>query len=161
MASPPYPPIVVATRNDGKEAVAQAVLCDLPDWFGIEEATLAYIAAAGRLAMLEARAEGATVGFVSLERATAAAMEVHVIGVLRGWHRRGVGRALVGAAAEVARAAGASLLTVKTLSSAHPDPGYAATRRFYEAEGFLPVAELPEHWGPDNPCLLMAKVLTA
>ena len=51
------------------------------------------------------------------------------------------------------------LLTVKPLSSADPDPGYAATRRFYEAEGFLPVAELPLHWGPDNPCLLMARVL--
>ena len=150
---------MVAACSDGKEAVAEAVLRDLPDWFGIEEATRNYIAAAGRLPMLVAQADGATVGFLSLERMTAAAVDVHVVGVLRAWHRRGVGHALIAAAAEAARAEGARLLTVKTLSSADPDPGYAATRRFYEAEGFLPVAELPLHWGPDNPCLLMARVL--
>ncbi len=159
MISPPSPPIVVAPQEHGKEAVAETILRDLPDWFGIEEATLGYIAMAGRLPMLVARAEGLAVGFLCLEQATPAAIDVHVVGVLHAWHRRGVGHALIAAAAESARAQGAALLTVKTLSSRHPDPGYAATRRFYEAEGFLPVAELPEHWGPDNPCLLMARVL--
>jgi GNAT superfamily N-acetyltransferase len=160
MTPPLPPPIVVAPLEHSKEEVAEAILRDLPDWFGIEEATLGYIAKAGRLPMLVARAEGQTVGFVCLEQATPAAIDVHVIGVLRAWHRQGVGHALIDAAAASARAQGAALLTVKTLSSRHPDPGYAATRRFYEAEGFLPVAELPEHWGPDNPCLLMARVLT-
>ncbi|MDA0220515.1 MAG: N-acetyltransferase, partial [Proteobacteria bacterium] len=62
------------------------MLRDLPDWFGIEEATRNYIAAAGRLPMLVAQADGATVGFLSLERMTAAAVDVHVVGVLRAWH---------------------------------------------------------------------------
>lgn len=159
MLSPPSPPIVVAPLDQGKEAVAEAILRDLPDWFGIEEATRGYIAMAGRLPMLVARARDRPVGFLSLEQATPSAIDVHVIGVLHAWHRRGVGHALIEAAAQCARQRGAALLTVKTLSSRHPDPGYAATRRFYEAEGFLPVAELPEHWGPESPCLLMARVL--
>jgi len=142
-----------------RAAIAEAILRDLPDWFGIESATAAYIAAAGDLPMLAAVSDGATVGFLSLERTTPAAMDVHVVGVLRAWHRHGVGHALIEAAAEHARQAGARLLTVKTLSSRHDDPYYARTRRFYEAEGFLPVAELPEHWGPENPCLLMARVI--
>lgn len=151
--------IRVVDRHHDREALAERVLRDLPDWFGIEEAILGYIAAAGRMPMLAAEADGAAIGFASLERATASAIDVHAIGVLRAWHGHGAGRALIEAAAERAWAEGCRLLTVKTLSSAHPDPFYAATRRFYERCGFVPVAELPELWGPDNPCLLMARVL--
>jgi len=149
----------ITRPQTGRAAITEAILRDLPDWFGIESATAAYIAAAGDLPMLAAVSDGATVGFLSLEQTTPAATDIHVIGVLHAWHRNGVGRLLIEAAADQARQAGARLLTVKTLSSRHDDPYYARTRRFYEAEGFLPVAELPEHWGPENPCLLMARVL--
>ncbi len=64
-------------------------------------------------------------------------------------------------AADYARAEGFSLLHVKTLAPtlSDPDPGYAATRAFYAAVGFLPLEELPQVWGPENPCLLMVMVL--
>ena len=150
--------VTVRPCHHQRETLAEAVLRDLPDWFGIEESTRAYIAAAGRLPMLIAESDGVAVGFLCLERTTAAAMDIHVVGVLRAWHRRGVGHALLAAFVATARDDGASLLTVKTLSARHPDPFYAATRRFYEAEGFLPVAEL-DLWGPENPCLLMAMPL--
>jgi len=39
-------------------------------------------------------------------------------------------------------------------------PGYAATRRFYEAIAFEPIEVFPALWGPDNPCLLMLKGLS-
>ena len=73
--------------------------------------------------------------------------------VLPEQHRRGIGRALVERAAAYARAEGLTLLHVKTLAPSDPDPGYAATRRFYEAVGFMPLEELPQVWGPENPCL--------
>ncbi len=50
-------------------------------------------------------------------------------------------------------------LTVKTLSSTHPDPDYAETRAFYAAMGFVPLMELPDLWDPGNPCLVMLKKL--
>jgi len=53
---------------------------------------------------------------------------------------------------------GVELLTVKTLGPSHPDAGYAKTRAFYAACGFLPVVELLDLW-PGNPCLIMAKPL--
>ncbi len=81
------------------------------------------------------------------------------MGVLAGWHRRGVGRALVERAESYARAEGFSLLHVKTLAPSDPDPGYAATRAFYAAAGFRPLEVLPEVWGPDDPCLLMVRPL--
>jgi len=98
-----------------------------------------------------------------------------LMGVLPAWHRRGIGRALVERAASYARAEGFTLLHVKTLAPSDPDPGYAATRRFYEAMCFVPLEELPQVWGPENsrrravergtagaplnPCLLLVRPL--
>ena len=82
-----------------------------------------------------------------------------MLAVLPDHHRRGIGRALVERAAAHARAEGRTLLHVKTLAPSDPDPGYAATRRFYEALGFVPLEELPQVWGPENPCLIMVRPL--
>lgn len=80
--------------------------------------------------------------------------------VQRSWHRKGVGRALLSAAESAAVADGVRVLSVKTLGPSHPDSGYAATRRFYAAVGFLPVEAIPDLW-PGNPCLVMVKFLCA
>jgi hypothetical protein len=64
-------------------------------------------------------------------------------------------------ATKYAGAEGYSLLHVKTLAPSDPDPGYAATRAFYEAVGFLPLEVLPQVWGPENPCLLLVRPLWA
>ena len=82
-----------------------------------------------------------------------------MIGVLADRHRGGIGRALLAAAEGWLRERGVRYLTVKTLSSTDPDPGYAGTRAFYEATGFVPLMELPTLWGAGNPCLVMLKTL--
>jgi GNAT superfamily N-acetyltransferase len=95
------------------------------------------------------------IGFVTLLKTSEDALELHVMGVLPAWRRRGAGRALVKRAAAYAREEGYSLLHVKTLAPSDPDPGYATTRAFYAATGFRALEELPQVWGPANPCLLM------
>jgi hypothetical protein len=40
-----------------------------------------------------------------------------------------------------------------------PYPPYTATRAFYEAAGSVPLAELPQVRGAENPCLLMVRAL--
>jgi hypothetical protein len=45
---------------------------------------------------------------------------------------------------------------VKTLGPSYPDEGYAQTRGFYVARGFVPLEELLELWDA-NPCLLLVK----
>jgi GNAT superfamily N-acetyltransferase len=72
-------------------------------------------------------------------------------------HRKGVGRRLVAFAEDEARRTGAHFLTVKTLGPSAQSSHYEATRRFYEAVGFLALEEFTAVWGEDNPCLLMAK----
>ena len=96
---------------------------------------------------------------MTLRETSEDALEFHVMGVLPAWHRRGGGRALVERAATYARAEGYSLLHVKTLAPGDPDPGYAATRAFYEAMRFRPLEVLPQVWGPENPCLLLVRPL--
>jgi len=143
----------------GQGALAERILRALPDWFGIESALIDYARAADELPTFVADRGEQTAGFLTLKPTSTHAVEVHVMAVLPGQHRRGVGRALVERAADYARAEGRTLLHVKTLAPSDPDPSYAATRAFYAAVGFLPLEELPEVWGPDDPCLLMVKVL--
>ena len=150
---------IVPASDDEKAAICTEMLRGLPDWFGIPEAIDAYVAEVPALPMLVARDGGRTVGFVSLRRHAPAAWELHLIAVAPDRHRQGVGRRLLAAAEAMVQAEGATYLSVKTLSAANPDPGYAATRRFYEAMGFVPLMELPTLWSPENPCLVMVKRL--
>jgi GNAT superfamily N-acetyltransferase len=151
----------VIERVDGPAAasVAEAVLRDLPDWFGLEEPLRGYVDAARTSPTFIARADEVAVGFVTIKSQTAHAAEILVMGVRREWHRRGVGRALVTAAVEWARSEHARLLQVKTLGPSHPSTDYARTRAFYEALGFIALEESTAPWGEANPCLIMVKPL--
>ena len=165
----------------GYAAAAEGILRALPSWFGIESSIVEYATAVEELPTFvalpgeegdvdvseaaETAADDAggaardVIGFLTVKPTSADALELHVMGVLAEWHRRGVGRALVERAAAYARAEGFALLHVKTLAANDSDPGYAATRAFYLALGFRPLEVLPAVWGPENPCLLLVKPL--
>jgi coenzyme F420-0:L-glutamate ligase/coenzyme F420-1:gamma-L-glutamate ligase len=136
-----------------RSRIAERVLRDLPDWFGIEEATQRYI---DRAAQLTTFAVGDD-AFLSLERHTPRAAEIWVMGVRRERHRSGVGRALVRTAEAWCAANGIEYLQVKTLAETRPSEGYARTRAFYEACGFTPLEVFPELWDPANPALQLVK----
>jgi len=136
-----------------RSRIAEAVLRDLPEWFGIEESTAAYIAEAAELPTL---AVAPDIGFLCLKQHTPQAVELYVIGVRREHHRTGVGRALVAVAEAWCRARGARYLHVKTLGPSRESSGYGATRAFYEALGFVALEELHGLWD-DNPALILVK----
>jgi len=137
-----------------RSRIAKAVLRDLPDWFGIEEATRAYIEDAAALPTFAVEPD---LGFLCLKQHTPRAAELYVMGVRQEQHRRGIGRALVAAAERWCRARGVRYLQVKTLGPSRPDPGYDATRMFYEAVGFVAIEELHGLWSHDNPTLILLK----
>jgi coenzyme F420-0:L-glutamate ligase / coenzyme F420-1:gamma-L-glutamate ligase len=139
-----------------RSRIAEAVLRDLPEWFGIEQATRDYIEAA---AALPTFAVGPDLGFLCLKQHTPRAAEVYVMGVLREHHRRGVGRALVATAEAWCRARGIRYLQVKTLGPSRSSRGYDATRAFYEAVGFVPLEELHGFWDEENPALILVKAV--
>lgn len=140
------------------------ILGTLPEWFGIPESTAEYVEKARTAETWTARAGGDPAGDVRgvllVDRPFAWVAEVHLIAVDRQARGGGAGRAMLTALEHDARDRAVRLLLVKTLGPSHPDAGYAQTRRFYEAFGFLPLAETDE-WGADNPCLFMVKPLDA
>jgi len=137
-----------------RSRLAEVVLRDLPEWFGIEESTQGYIEAAASLPTFGVKPN---VGFLCLKQHTPRAAEVYVMGVRRELHRRGIGRALVRAAEGWCRGRGVRYLHVKTLGPSRPDREYGATRAFYEGLGFVALEELHGLWDEENPTLLLVK----
>ncbi len=101
----------------------ERILRALPHWFGIEEANRAYVESLGRLPGAVAEAGGEIVGFIALEAHDPKSLEIHVLCVEPGRHRRGVGRELVRWSRDFALARGAHWLHVKTRG---PAPGAPA-----------------------------------
>jgi GNAT superfamily N-acetyltransferase len=139
--------------------VAEAAMRALPQWFGLEEPLRHYVQAARTLPTFIATENSAGVGFLTLKPQTPVASEIFALGVLREWHRHGIGRALVEAAVQFAQSQGVRLLQVKTLGPSHPSENYARTRVFYESLGFIPMEETTAFWGAANPCLILVKPL--
>lgn len=137
--------------------VCEAILRALPEWFGIEAATVQYIRDVDELPTFVAFVDGRAVGFMTVKQHFPQAAELYVLGVLPEMHHRGVGRALLARVEAYLREQGVEYLQVKTLNATHPDPGYTKTRLFYEAMGFTPLEEFKTMWDEANPCLLMVK----
>lgn len=146
--------VVEVEQPSERARLCEIVLRDLPEWFGIEEATAAYIRDVAELPTFGVGDDA----FVSLKLHSPLAAEVYVMGVRRARHGQGLGTALLRAAEEYLSAHGVEYLQVKTLGPSDPDAGYARTRRFYEARGFVPLEELHDLW-EHNPCLIMVKRL--
>lgn len=143
----------------GKSEVTKSVLLSLPDWFGIEEFTNAYIRNSGELPRFVAFEEDRAVGFLSLKKHSEYAAEVYVMGVLPEFHRKGIGQALLKEAESWLADKGVEFLQVKTLSEDRECEFYKKTRLFYQANGFRPLEVFSELWDASNPCFLMVKSL--
>lgn len=140
--------------------VAERILRGLPEWFGIESALLAYAAEAESHRNFIALVEDEVAGFVTLVPHNRFTLELHCLALSRAFHRTGIGTQLCRAAESWWGQMGGKLVQVKTLGPSHPDPNYAKSRLFYEAQGFVPVEEFAELW-PGVPCLLLVKALAS
>lgn len=147
--------------QSGEHPACENVLRSLPDWFGVEESLLQYVADARDATRFEtfiAEDSGRVVGFVTLRRHFPESGELHCLGVLPEFHDKGVGRVLVAKVEDVLRHAGAAYLQVKTMGPSRPCEFYARTLAFYRAVGFVPLEEIHGLWGK-IPCLVLVKRL--
>jgi GNAT superfamily N-acetyltransferase len=87
--------------------------------------------------------------------------EVAVMAVVPDCHRLGVGTAMLRLVEQAVAERGVEFLQVKTRGPSRPDEGYEKTRAFYFAYGFRPLEEFPDLWDPENPALVMVKVVRA
>jgi GNAT superfamily N-acetyltransferase len=146
--------VVEVAEPAERSRLCESILRELPDWFGIEEATAAYIRDVADLPTFAVGDDG----FLAVKLHTPKAAELYVMGVRPERHRRGIGTALLAAAEDYLRERDVEYFQVKTLGPSHPDEGYERTRRFYEARGFVALEEIHGLWEA-NPCLLMVKSL--
>jgi GNAT superfamily N-acetyltransferase len=156
---------VTGARTIRALSEADALACDeivrgLPEWFGLEsgirEAAVAVRSQAGLVSELP---DGSVGGFLTWTRPFPEAAEITWMAVRSDLHRLGHGRGLIESLCERLGPAGVRLVVVKTLSASGESEEYERTRAFYLASGFLPLLELPELWGPENPCLLLVRPL--
>lgn len=141
----------------GDPTVTEKILRSLPDWFGIEEATKAYISESKKLPMFVALLDQAPIGFLSLKKHGQFSCEVYVMGVMPTFHHKNVGKELIKQSEEYLSKQGFEFLQVKTLDKSRESEFYRKTRLFYQSMGFKKLEVFPTLWDETNPCLLLVK----
>ena len=145
--------------DGGAGQICAEILRLLPAWFGIVEANDDYIRTADTHPGVVAAVGGDDVGIATVKHHSPYAAEIYLMAVKPDHHRHGIGRIMLRAVEERLAADGVEFLQVKTLSAARVDEGYAKTRSFWLACGFLPLEEFPTLWDPSNPALQLNKTV--
>ena len=143
--------IKIIVYDADKQIIARTILESLPDWFGIPEATEEYIADSKGRPFFCAYADDTPIGFLYLKETGRHTVELAVMGVLKEYHRQGVGRKLFAEAKNEAKRLGYSFIQVKTVQMGRYDI-YDDTNRFYLSLGFKELEVFPTLWDKCNPC---------
>ena len=143
--------ITKLTNNAEKQTITRLILEALPDWFGIPEAREEYIEESRDNIFFCAYDENTPVGFLYIKETGKDTAELAVMGVLKEYHRQGIGRALFEHAKAAAREAGYSFLQVKTVQMGKYED-YDNTNKFYLSLGFKEFEVFPTLWDEWNPC---------
>ena len=138
-------PAIIQSPEE-KAAISAQILRSLPEWFGLPESTAEYIEACRSLPFWAEYRDGTPVGFLAMRETGPYTAELYVMGVLKEYHRQGVGRALFSSFQEY----------TKTVDAGRY-PEYDRTRLFYESLGFRKLETFPTLWDEWNPCLVLIR----
>jgi GNAT superfamily N-acetyltransferase len=139
------------TESAEKQRITRLILEALPDWFEVTEPREAYIRESASCLLFAAYDEDRPVGFLCLKETGKDTLELHVMGILKEYHRRGIGKELFMKAKEAAVRNGYSFLQVKTVQMGMYED-YDKTNLFYRALGFKEFEVFPLLWDENNPC---------
>ena len=136
---------------DERQKIARGILEALTDWFEVEESREKYIKESADQPFWAAVEDDVPAGFLCLKETGKETMELAVMGVLKDYHRRGLGRRLFAAAKDYAAREGYSFIQVKTVRSGMYED-YDITNEFYKSLGFKELEVLEDYWDEANPC---------
>ena len=139
------------TCENEKREISRYILESLTEWFEIPEAREKFIRDSADKDFFCAFAENKPVGFLYLEQTGNATVELAVMGVLKEYHRHGIGKALFESAKKTAGEKGYSFMQVKTVQMGKYED-YDKTNLFYISLGFKEFEVFPTLWDEDNPC---------
>lgn len=138
-------------RVNDKLVISRTILESLTEWFEVDEAREEYIANSKNQAFFVAKDNDKSIGFLCLKETGKSTVELAVMGVLKEYHRQGVGKQLFDHAYMFAKENGYEFIQVKTVAMGYYDD-YDKTNRFYQSLGFKELEIFPELWDKANPC---------
>lgn len=141
-----------------KSKITSDILTTLPEWFGIEESINEYILGVKDSLYYLILKDDKYIGFFSIKIVNKVTAELYVNGIVKEYHRKGIGGYSIKYIEDSLRSRGIKILIVKTVGEGLNNIPYKNTRRYYTKVGFLPLEEIVGIWG-DIPCLIMIKSL--
>ena len=141
-----------------KRQITRHILESLIEWFGIPEAREDYIEKSAGQLFFAAIEDSTPIGFLYLKETGKDTVELYVMGVLKEYHRHGVGRGLFEAAKASALKNGYSFIQVKTVQMDRYEE-YDRTNQFYISMGFKEFELFPTLWDEWNPCQIYVMAL--
>ena len=143
--------IIEITNDEDKKRITRNILEALPEWFGIPEAREEYIHDSTGKAFFCAVENEKDLGFLYLRETGKDTVELAVMGVLKEYHRKGIGKQLFIHAKKTAKEMGYSFIQVKTVQMGKYE-SYDDTNRFYISIGFKEFEVFSTLWDEWNPC---------
>lgn len=143
--------IVEITDDLEKIEITRNILQALPDWFGIPESREEYIQDSVNKPFFCARTNEKNIGFLYLKQTGKDTVEIAVMGVLKEYHRKGIGQSLFEYVKKEIHKKGYSFIQVKTVQMGKYE-NYDKTNKFYLSLGFKEFEIFPDLWDKWNPC---------
>ena len=141
-----------------KENITRYILEALPDWFGLPEFREEYIQDSIGKIFFCAYKNKKPIGFLYLKQTGKETVELAVMGVLKEYHRNGIGKSLFEYARNIISEKGYSFIQVKTVQMGKYE-SYDKTNKFYIALGFKEFEIFPTLWDEWNPCQIYVMAL--
>jgi GNAT superfamily N-acetyltransferase len=127
---------------DLAEGLCRKITADLPEYFGLPEVNEHYAIGVRSRSNLAAKAGEEYVGLISIDFPYPENANIYWMGILRQYHRTGIGKILSYEAFKQAKNRGAKTISVETLSPEETDENYLKTYQFYKSLGFAPLFNL-------------------
>lgn len=147
------------TNKEEKTLITLQIMNALPEWFSPPEDIVKKSVIHREYPFITAYSGTEIIGFAALKIHNPYTAELYNLGVLKEYHRKGIGHRLVNACIQYCKENHFKFLTVKTLDASAIYEPYNGTRAFYQKEGFYPLEVFTTVWNEENPCLYMIKVI--
>lgn len=126
----------------GASSLCRTIMADLPEYFGLPECNESYAQGVLSRTNFSAQVGHNLVGLLSLDFPSSQNARIYWIGILKEYHKMGLGRALLKKAVTYAKEREVQTLTVETVDPKEANPAYLKTYHFYEACDFFPLFTL-------------------